>query len=354
MPDNVVSSHLRQVQLKLTPDSLLAHLEQQLLPAYLVSGDEPLLAGEAADAIRARARAAGFTEREVHFLERGSDWDDARASAGNLSLFGSRRLLELRLPTARPGVAGNNALQTLLERSDPDTLLLILMPRLDRDAQAAQWFRALETRGGWIPVWPVEADKLVGWLRGRCRRLRLEVAEEALVLLAERTEGNLLAAHQELEKLRLLAPAGAITPDTVLASVADSARFDVFRLSEAVLEGEAHRALRVLAGLRSEGTEQTLVLWALTKALRDLWGAVSSGGGGAGRARGGWQRQSAALDKAVRRAPRLSFRALALRAGRADRMIKGRLQGDAWDEMALLAADICGRPALPAPQSMFN
>ncbi|HEX3844944.1 MAG TPA: DNA polymerase III subunit delta, partial [Steroidobacteraceae bacterium] len=285
--------------MKLTPDSLAGHLQQQLLSAYLISGDEPLLAGEAADAVRAGARAAGVTEREVHFLERGSDWDDVRASAGNLSLFGSRRLLELRLPTARLGVAGNNALQALLERSDPDTLLLILMPRLDRDAQAAQWFRALESRGGWVPVWPVEADKRVAWLRGRCRRLRLEVAEEALVLLAERTEGNLLAAHQELEKLRLLAPAGAITSDTVLASVADSARFDVFRLSEAVLEGEAARALRVLAGLRSEGTEQTLVLWALTKALRDLWGAISSGG--AGRARGGWQRQAAALDRAVRR-----------------------------------------------------
>ena len=338
--------------MKLTPDSLIGHLEQHLLPAYLVSGDEPLLAGEAADAVRARARAAGFSEREVHFLDRGSDWDDVRASAGNMSLFGSRRLLELRLPTGRLGVAGSNALQALLERKDPDTLLLILAPRLDRDAQAAQWFRALEAHGGWIPVWPVEADKLVGWLRGRCRRLRLEIAEEALILLAERTEGNLLAAHQELEKLRLLAPAGAITADTVLAGVADSARFDVFRLSEAVLAGEADRALRVLAGLRSEGTEQTLVLWALTKALRDLWSAVASPG--AGRSRGGWQRQTAALDKAVRRAPRLSFRALTLRAARADRMIKGRLAGDAWDEMALLAADICGRPAVPAAQSMFR
>jgi DNA polymerase-3 subunit delta len=352
MADNVGSSHLRQAPLKLTPDSLTSHLEQHLLPAYLVSGDEPLLTGEAADAIRARARAGGFTEREVHFLERGSDWDDVRASAGNLSLFGSRRLIELRLPTGRPGVAGNNALLTLLERDDPDTLLLILAPRLDRDAQAAQWFRTLESRGGWIAVWPVEAERLVGWLRGRCRRLRLEVDDEALGLLAERTEGNLLAAHQELEKLRLLAPAGRLTLDLLLASVADSARFDVFRLSEAVLEGEVDRALRVLAGLRSEGTEPTLVLWALTKALRDLWGAIS--GPGAGRARGGWQRQAAALEKAARRAPRLSFHALTLRATRADRMIKGRLQGDAWDEMALLAADICGRPAIAASQSMFQ
>jgi len=338
-------------RLKLTPDSLITHLEQQLLPVYLVSGDEPLLAGEAADALRARARSAGFSEREVHFLERGSDWNDVRASAANLSLFGSRRLLELRLPTGRPGVAGNNTLLALLERNDPDTLLLVLAPRLDRDAQAAQWVRVVESRGAWVQVWPVEAEKLVGWLRGRCRRLRLEVDEEALALLAERTEGNLLAAHQELEKLRLLAPAGTVTPDTVLAAVADSARFDVFRLSEAVLEGEADRALRVLLGLRSEGTEPTLVLWALTKALRDLWSEVSSPS--AGRTRG-WQRQAAALQKAARRAPRLSFPALTLRAARADRMIKGRLQGDAWDEMALLVSDICARPAMPAPQSMFK
>lgn len=337
--------------MKLTLDSLSSHLEQRLLPAYLVSGDEPLLAGEAADAIRARARAAGFTEREVHFLERGSDWDDVQASAGNLSLFGARRLLELRLPSGRPGVAGNKALLSLLGREDSDTLLLILSSRLDRDAQAAQWFRTLESRGGWIAVWPVEADRLVGWLRGRCQRLRLEVEEPALALLAERTEGNLLAAHQELEKLRLLTAGGTLTLDMVLASVTDSARFDVFRLSEAVLEGEADRALRVLAGLRSEGTEQTLVLWALTRALRDLWGTVASP---APRARGGWQRQAAALDKAAHRAPRLSFQALALRAARADRMIKGRLRGDAWDEMALLAADICGRSAVPAPRSMFK
>jgi DNA polymerase III subunit delta len=298
-----------------------------------------------------RPPTAGFSEREVHFLERGADFDDVRASAGNLSLFGSRRLLELRLPSGRPGVAGNNALLSLLERDDPDTLLLILTPRLDREAQAAQWVRVLESRGGWVQVWPVEAEKLVGWLRGRSRRLELDINEEALALIAERTEGNLLAAHQELEKLRLLAPGGTLTPDTVLAAVADSARFDVFRLSEAVLEGEAARALRVLAGLRSEGTEPTLVLWALTKALRDLWSELSSPA--AGRARG-WQRQAAALQKAVRRAPRLSFRALTLRAARADRMIKGRLEGDPWDEMALLASDICARPAVPAPRSMFK
>jgi len=327
-----------EVYLKLTPDSLVAHLEQQLLRAYLISGDEALLTGEAADAVRSRARAEGFSEREVHFLDRGSDWDDVGASASNLSLFGSRRLIEIRLPTGKPGAAGNAVLAHLLKAGDRDSVLLVLAPRLDRDAQSAEWVQAAEARGAWVQAWPVDRERLAG-------------TDEALELLAERTEGNLLAAHQELEKLALLAGGARVNADTVLASVADSARFDVFQLGEAVLAGETERALRVLAGLRAEGTEPTLVLWALTKALRDLWNAITGPPGGKPRA---WQRQAVALEKGVRRAPRLSFAALSVRAGRADRMVKGRLLGDAWDEMALLAADICGRSALPAPQSMLK
>src|SRR5580692_7366510 len=196
---------VRDIPVKLNPDSLATHLEQHLLPVYLVSGDEPLLTGEAADAIRARARAIGFTEREAHFLERGSDWDDVRASAGNMSLFGSRRVVEIRLPSGKPGVSGNKALVALLEHEDRDTVFLILTPRLDRDAQSADWVKAVEAHGAWVQVWPIDIDRLVGWLRGRSRRLKLDATDEALELLAERTEGNLLAAHQELEKLTLLA-----------------------------------------------------------------------------------------------------------------------------------------------------
>jgi DNA polymerase III subunit delta len=289
--------------------------------------------------VRARARAAGFSEREVHFIERSSDWDEVRASAGNLSLFGARRLVEIRLASARPGAAANAALVTLLEARDPDLLLLLIAPRLDREAQGADWVRAVERHGAWLAVWPLDPGRLVDWLRGRCHKLGLEASAEALELLAARTEGNLLAAHQELSKLTWLAPDGTVTADTVLASVADSARFDVFQLGETVLLGETTRALRMLGGLRAEGTEATLVLWALTRALRDLWTARAGDA-----APPAWQRRSAALAKALQRAPRLSFAALAQRAARADRMIKGRLTGDAWDEMALLVAELCGQP----------
>ena len=335
--------------MKLTSDSLEGHLAQKLLPAYLVSGDEPLLVAEAADAVRARAREVGFTERDVHFIERAADWEDVRAAAGNLSLFGARRLLEVRLASARPGTGGSAVLVELLERADPDTLLLILSPRLDRDAQSSQWVRAAEAHGAWIAVWPVEPGKLIAWLRARSRRIGVDLGPDAVQLLAERTEGNLLAADQELRKLALLGERDSGDGGAAPAGFADSARFDVFRLSEAVLAGEPARSLRVLAGLRSEGTEPTLVLWALTKALRDLDAAVARPG-----AAGGWRRSSAALDAAVRRSGRLSFPSLMLRAARADRMIKGRLRGDPWDEMALLAAELCARPALPAPQSMFK
>ena len=329
--------------MKLTSDSLAPQLAQRLLPAYLVSGDEPLLAGEAADAIRARARAAGFSEREVHFIERAGDWEDVRGSAANLSLFGARRVLEMRLTSGKPGVAGNAALVSLLEAPAPDTLFLLLAPRLDRDAQSADWVRAVEAHGAWVQVWPVDSTRLLGWLKARARSLGLEASEEALELLAARTEGNLLAAHQELAQLALLNAGPQMSAAAVQASVADSARFDVFQLAEAVLAGETTRALRMLAGLRAEGTEATLVLWALTKALRDVWTAQAGEGGRAPA----WQRQSAALAKAVRRAPRLCFGDLVQRAGRADRMIKGRLTGNAWDEMALLAVALSAKPAGP-------
>jgi DNA polymerase-3 subunit delta len=340
--------------LKLTTDSLAAHLAQQLLPVYLISGDEPLLVAEAADAVCARARAADFSERETHAIERAADWDAVSAAASNLSLFAARRIIEIRLASAKPGVAGGAALLKLAQLRDKDFLVLISAPRLDRDAQNASWVKAVETAGAWIQIWPVDEQHLVAWLQGRCRRLRLRADDEALELLAERTEGNLLAAHQELEKLRLLFPEMPLTAANVLASVADSARYDVAQLSEAALAGETARALHVLAGLRAEGVEPTLVLWAINKAVHDLWKAQAAPAGDTPART--WQRpaQAAALAQGLRRARSVPFGRVTLRAERADRMIKGRLAGDAWDELALLTAEFCTRPLLPLPRSSSN
>src|SRR5690349_11978581 len=163
----------RFAPLKINSDALAAHLEQQLLPAYLISGDDPLLTAEAADAVRARARAKGFTERETHFMDRGADWNDVRASANNLSLFAERRIVEIRMPSAKPGKDGGAALVSLLESRDPDRILLILTPRLDRDAQGSDWVRAIESNGALVQVWPVDLSKFRAWLRNRFRKVKL-------------------------------------------------------------------------------------------------------------------------------------------------------------------------------------
>ena len=333
--------------MKLALEKLADHLQGRLAPLYLVSGDETLLVGEACDAIRARARQAGFATREVHFIERVADWAAVSGSVGTMSLFGDQRLLEVRMSSAKPGKDGGAVLAALAQ-AGPETLVLVIAPRLDRDAQSSAWFKALSEAGAWLPVWEVTAAQLPAWLGARCRRVGLAASEEAIELLAARVEGNLPAGQQEIDKLRMLVDGDRLDAAQVLAAVADSSRYDVFRLSEAVLSGDAPRALRVAEGLRGEGVEPTLVLWALTRDLRQLWslreGSAATGG------RAGWMppAQAAALERARRRLPRFPFARLAARALRADRMIKGRLQGEPWDEILLLCAEFCGLRA-PAP-----
>jgi DNA polymerase-3 subunit delta len=332
--------------LKLSLETLRAHLAGEPARAYLVSGDEALLVGEAADAIRACVKRAGFDEREVHFIERVADWDGVRASANNLSLFGSRKLIEIRLPSGKPGVGGGNAIVDLLTNVSPDNIYLMITGKLEREQNNSAWVKAFESAGAWLAAWPVELARLPQWLRARAATLELEIEDDAVRFIVERTEGNLLAAQQELEKLKLLAPkknenAKRVDLAQVQASIGDSARFDVFQLGEAALGADVARALRILAGLRSEGVEPTLALWAIAREIRNVWGTTQQG-----PARG-WQKPSAALENAKRRAARLPYARLAARTSRADRMIKGQHPGDAWDEMALLVVEFAGRRSLP-------
>jgi len=326
--------------MKLSLDTFAAHLKSgSLAGAYLLSGDEDLLIGEAADALRAAARAAGYTERELHFPERNTDWAELGGSQ-TMSLFGDKRILELRF-NGKAGKEGGATLLALIESAATDTLLLIQTPRLDPSTQSTAWVRAIEARGAWLPIWEVGPRQLPAWLQQRARKAGLELTEEAVALLAARVEGNLLAAHQELEKLRLLVPAGRIDAATVMAAVLPSARYDVFTLGEAVVGGDANAALRILAGLRAEGVEPTLVLWSVTRELRNLW-ALRRGDDPARRPGPRMPpQQLAALERARPRAARLPYARLASRALRADRMIKGRLGGDPWDELVLLCAEFC-------------
>ena len=305
--------------MKLTLENLSAQLERGLAGAYLVSGDEPLRVGEATDQIRARARAGGFSEREVFFVERaGSIWEQIEQAGQALSLFAPRRLIEVRLPTGKAGAAGGAVLQRLIAATGDDLLLLIVTGRLDRDTQNAAWVQALQERGIWLPVWPVEVARLPQWLRSRARAAKIALSEEAVAMLAERCEGNLLAAQQEIDKLALLSTSGTtVGVAEVAASSTDSARFDIFQLAEAVRGADCARALRILGGLQAEGGEPPLVLWALLRELRSL------------------------------QLPRVPIARLIARAARADRMAKGLLPQDPWDELALLAVEMCGLRTLP-------
>jgi DNA polymerase III subunit delta len=309
--------------LKLTLDNLSRQLADRLLPVYLVSGDEPLLAGEALDAIRARASALGFEEREQVFIERSAAvWEHALAVTYSRSLFASRRILEIRMANGKPGFGAPTLLKLIAAAGD-ELLLLIVTGRLDRDAQGAAWVRAVQERGAWLALWPPASGQFPDWLERRLRASGLEASADAVTLLAEATEGNLLAAQQEIDKLRLRFGPGVRLGRQELSDVfGDSARFQVLQLTEATNAGEAARALRILAGLRAEGDEPVRVLWWLVRALR-------------------------AQPDGPRRLP--SARLVA-RAARVDRVAKGQAHGDAWDELALLVVEMCGRRTLPLPR----
>jgi DNA polymerase-3 subunit delta len=328
--------------LKTAPEKLETALQRGLAPVYLLSGAEPLQAGEAADAIRAAARTKGFTEREVFFIERANSgpWDDIFASAQALSLFSARRVLEIRIPGSKPGTQGAPALQELARLAGPDLLLLVIVGELDWTAQKSSWVQALDGAGMWIDAQPVTPAQFPGWLRARAAALGLTLDGDALQALAQHTEGNLLAAAQELAKLQL-AGHHTVGVAEVLASAAQSSRYDVTQLGEAVLRGDAPRALRVLAGLRAEGVEATLVLWSVWQELRALWQSLLPGPPVAGV----WSRNKALLPAAAARLKPLGrafFAHIDERMAAVDRIVKGRQWGSAWDELAVVVAEFAG------------
>lgn len=262
--------------MQLRPDQLDAQLAKGLKPVYTLHGDEPLLAQEAADAVRAAARAAGYTERKV-FTVSGAhfDWSGLLGAAQAMSLFADRQLIEIRIPTGKPGKDGSEALQRYCEALSDDVVTLVSLPRLDRQQSSSAWFTALDGAGASVRIDPIERRALPQWIAQRLARQgqRVEDGEDGqhtLSFFADRVEGNLLAAHQELQKLGLLYPAGTLSFEQVEAAVLNVARYDVFKLGEAVLAGQVGRALRMLDGLRAEGEATVLVHWTLAEDIRTL------------------------------------------------------------------------------------
>lgn len=327
--------------MRLRPEQLPAALTRGLTGSYLVSGDEPLLVGEAADVIRAAARAAGYADRRVFFIDRSFSWDDLRLASQSLSLFADKRLFELRMPTGKPD-KGAALLAELAAQSAPDLTYLVITEKLDKKSADSPWVQAIEKHGAWISIMPVDTAALPAWLSGRAKMLQVEVDPEAAQLIVDRVEGNLLAAQQELEKLALLANGEPIGVDLVLRSVGDSARYDVFQLAEAAAAGDAARALRVLMGLKSEGVEPTLILWALVRELRGMWQARDRNRLRSNARGSGWNLAANPSARALGRLKRLPLAPLLLQASHTDRVIKGLAPGDAWSAITGLTGAFAG------------
>ncbi|HET7765355.1 MAG TPA: DNA polymerase III subunit delta [Burkholderiales bacterium] len=326
----------------LRQEQLEAHLARELRPLYAIHGDEPLLSMEAADAIRARARAAGFAERSVLLAERGFDWSELAASGASLSLFGDRKLIELRLPSGKPGTDGAHAIEAFCAKLPPDTLTLVMLPRLDRAGQSSPWFAALESKGVIVNVFPVERPRLPEWIASRLARQKQSAKPETLRFLADCVEGNLLAAHQEIQKLGLLLPPGELGFDAVREAVMNVARYDAGKLGEAMLSGDRARLARMLEGLRGEGEAPPRVLWLLAEEIRAICRVQS--GIEAGRPLGDVLREArvwgdarqALVGKAARNLSRGALHAALEHAAGVDRVVKGVVKGDAWDELLQL------------------
>lgn len=338
--------------MKLSPAQLGKQLQGTLAPVYVVSGDEPLLCQEACDAIRAATRQQGFSERQVFNAEANFDWGNLLQAGASLSLFAEKRLLELRLPSGKPGDKGAAALLEYLGRPPEDTLLLISLPKLDGSTQKTKWAKALidGPHSQFLQIWPIDAQQLPQWIRQRLAQAGLSASQEAVEMIAVRVEGNLLAAAQEIEKLKLLAEGGQVDAGTVQAAVADSARFDVFGLIDAALNGEAGHALRMLEGLRGEGVEPPVILWALARELRLLATIAQQYGQGmpldkafASARPPVWDKRRPLVSKALQRHSAKRWAQLLLDAQRIDAQIKGQAAGDPWTGLNLLTLAICGQ-----------
>ena len=332
--------------MQLRPEALDGHLAKGLAPLYVITSDEHLLALEAADKIRRAARAQGYSERDVLTVERNFKWGELLAANQAMSLFGDKKLIELRIPTGKPGKDGSAALQNYAKDLNPDNLTLVTLPKLDWQTAKASWVAALQQAAVYVEIPNVERAQLPGWIGTRLAAQNQSADRQSLDFIADRVEGNLLAAHQEIQKLALLYEPGKLTYDQVIDAVLNVARYDVFKLSEAMLAGDPARLVRMLEGLKGEGEALPLVLWAVSEEIRTLLKLK------AGMAQGRplpallkeyriWGPRERLMEPALRRIALPTLEAAMQQAAQVDRMVKGlrakAFAGDQWDAMLQLA-----------------
>jgi DNA polymerase-3 subunit delta len=335
------------MQLRL--EALEGQLAKGLAPLYVITSDEHLLALEAADRIRKAARAQGYTERDVLTVERSFKWGELLAANQALSLFGDKKLIELRIPGGKPGKDGSAALQSYAKDLSPDNLTLITLPKLDWQTAKSSWVTALQQAAVYIEIPNVERAQLPGWIGMRLSSQGQSAERQSLDFIAERVEGNLLAAHQEIQKLGLLYEPGKLSFEQVHDAVLNVARYDVFKLSEAMLTGDPARLARMLEGLKGEGEALPLVLWAVSEEIRTLLKLKT--GMSQGRPLGAllkehriWGPRERMMEPALRRVSHERLASALQEAAQVDRMVKGlrakQFAGDAWDAMLQLALKV--------------
>jgi DNA polymerase-3 subunit delta len=341
--------------MKLAVNQLEQHLTKKLAPIYLVSGDELLLVQDAIELIRHAARKADFMERVSLVVESGSDWaKELHAEAHSLSLFATKRIIELHLAGSKPTVAATKILKEIAANPLADTILIISTNKLDSKTEQTVWFKSLDKVGITIPVWPIAIEQLPQWLNQRAKKSGLTITPDAAKLLAEQVEGNLLAASQELEKLGLLQATGKIDLQAVEQAVTDNARFDIFSLVECALAGNSPRCIRILDNLRAEDTEPLLVLWALTREIRTLAELAKQTKQGVGlgilfskyRI---WEKRQPAVRRFLQHHNQTSCWALLSQSSQIDRLIKGASRGNIWNELQQLTLRVAGKPAIMKP-----
>lgn len=335
--------------MKLRPEQLSSHLKKGLSPVYLITGDEPLLSEESSDLLRQHLQQQGFSEREVLHVDGSFSWEYLLECANALSLFAEKKIIELRLGSSKLNKKSSEILREYLSNPAPDNILFIIADKLDGTAKKSAWFKAIDNSGVIVEIWPVEAEQLPNWIRQRAAQIELKLDDEAIQLLCDRIEGNLLAAKQELSKLSLLFPTQVVTAEDVINAVSDSSRYDIYGLTDAALQGQAARCCKILQVLRQDGTEPPVVLWALSKELRALAAIQQAQSNGQSfdavcQKERIWGKRKPLARKASQRISNHQLNQALQQCAEVDKIVKGMAVGDAWLLLTSIVLVLSGRP----------
>lgn len=331
---------------------LQASLQQNFNNVYFLSGDEPFQKDQALTLLRDAAIEHGFTDRIVLDVDSNFDWDLLLAESQSMSLFGDKRLIELRMPNSKPGDKGSKAIVAFMKNCPDDVMLLVVSGKLEKQQQQSKWYKAIDARGGCIQVWPINKEQLPQWISQRMAEKSMQATPDALMLLVDRFEGNLLAAAQEIEKLFLLHGEGEVDSEAVRELVTDSSRYNVFQLVDTCLSGDAAAAVKIIEGLRAEGIASVIIVWALAREMRALASMALEINDKpieqVFRSHFVWHQRKACIKLALKRHPARQWQLFLWQISELDKMNKGLKAGNIWHELIQLVLKIAGSPLLPA------